>query len=152
MKKLISMVDFVSEQKETSTFDTSQLEWYESEVCILDKIRNYANFIKQPLTLGMFVPCDLDGNVFEETEPIHTYGLDPADYEYNDDEVLEYQQAKERVLFDGFYFDRETKFAYILKQEKCFIFILSKRHKNDIESIINKDLQLTPTAIKQLGL
>ena len=48
----------------------------ERELILIDnfynKCINYANFLKQPLTLGMFIPCDLDGNVLEE----------PFNYEY----------------------------------------------------------------------
>ena len=39
--KLISMTDFVLYKKESHT-----------------QIMKYAKFLKQPLTLGMFVPCD----------------------------------------------------------------------------------------------
>jgi len=83
--KLISMTDFVLEQK---------IQSYEPEH-ILKRITNYANFLKQPLKLEMFVPCDEDGNVLE---------VPNSDNEINNyfDLSFEYHQAKERVLFKGF--------------------------------------------------
>lgn len=36
----------------------------------LDMIGNYAKFIKQNLTLGMFVPVDNEGKILEEPDPI----------------------------------------------------------------------------------
>ena len=59
--KLISMTDFVFDQ-------FSKLEKTQ-EINILqfrNNIGNYANFLKQPLKMWMFVPCDLDDNVIEE--------------------------------------------------------------------------------------
>lgn len=92
MKNLIGMVDFVLNQGETSTFDADQGDWYFKEQSKLDKIRSYANFLKQPLELWMFVPCKLvDGVwvVLEEKKPFQ-------------DNYFEFQQAKERCLFEGF--------------------------------------------------
>jgi hypothetical protein len=51
--KLISMTDFVLEQNNFKVFRNQQ-------------ILNYANFLKQPLELWMFVPCDENGDVLEE--------------------------------------------------------------------------------------
>ena len=60
------------------------LDWYE-------RVRNnFSNFLKQPLTLGMFVPCDENGNVLEEPLLLPSYELD------------KYRKAKEKVIFDGF--------------------------------------------------
>jgi hypothetical protein len=55
--KLISMTDFVLEQKSNLDFNPSN-KWKD---CL-----NYANFLNQPLKLEMIVPCDEDGNVLEE--------------------------------------------------------------------------------------
>jgi hypothetical protein len=54
--QLISMTDFVLEQVNPKNTD--------SQFC--EKIIYYANFLKQPLKLEMFVPCDEDSNVLEE--------------------------------------------------------------------------------------
>ena len=90
--KLISMTDYVLEQKETSTFETDQGDWYCIELEKLDKIRNYANFLKQPLELWMFVPCDENDKIM----------IEPNDYMADKGYFKKYQQAKERCLFKGF--------------------------------------------------
>ncbi|WP_299524141.1 hypothetical protein [uncultured Lutibacter sp.] len=113
--KLISMVDYVLEQ---------EVKLYEDETGFLnDRLVNifrYANFLKQPLELGMFIPCDEDGNVLEEPEKLikalekvnqEYYDLKSNHYKDNerykwavetitsDKKYQEYQEAKERVLF-----------------------------------------------------
>lgn len=85
--KLISMVDFVL------TYPKDNSDHIDAYILIC----NYANFLKQPLTLGMFVPCDLEGDVLEE--PLMCNWIRIEDYNKAKNE---YQQAKERVLFEGF--------------------------------------------------
>jgi hypothetical protein len=88
--KLISMSDFVVEQE---LMLRNNSDYTNTEAII--KIFNYANFIKQYITLGMFFPCDLNGNL-----------LDYPDHNYNSmqymDEFDVYNEAKSRVLFEGF--------------------------------------------------
>lgn len=85
--KLISMTDFVLEQMEINSFDEDKIK----------NIWNYAKFLKQPLTLGMFVPCDDDGNVLEEPLHIELYEGDTYDLD-----CKFYKQAQSKVLFNGF--------------------------------------------------
>lgn len=101
MDKLISMVDFVleqiSERNKEPEYDSFEF---------MEKVSNYAKFLKQPLTLGMFVPCDLDGNVLEiPHEDNSKYGNIGIDGKFNNAQFFkeseEYQEAKERVLFEG---------------------------------------------------
>lgn len=54
-------------------------------------------FLKQKPEIWMFVACDEDGNILEEP---NKHGLSYK--EYNE----EYQQAQERVIFDGFEVDK----------------------------------------------
>ena len=144
MKNLIGMVDFVLNQGETSTFDTDQGDWYFKEQSKLDKIRSYANFLKQPLALWMFVPCKLvDGVwvVLEEKKPFQ-------------DNYFEYQQAKDICVFEGF----EVKHHHSSKQSICTAdnFFHIFWNTNDfwelskgiftIEDLVKYNLELTPTA------
>ncbi|MCP4053731.1 MAG: hypothetical protein GY739_11830, partial [Mesoflavibacter sp.] len=71
--------------KEASLHNTEQLR----------NIINYANFLKQPLKLGMFIPCDEDGNVLERPELY----LDKVKYVVNDTLNYKYQQALSNVIF-----------------------------------------------------
>ena len=85
-----------------------------------DSIVKYANFLKQPLKLEMFVPCDEDGNVLEKPKKtdyqvdINTicsgwkYLYDSNDklIGYYDDrkwkeDFVKYKQYKEKVLFEN---------------------------------------------------
>lgn len=50
--ELISMTDFVLEQSESIKSDMIGYGEF------IDKVVNYANFLKQPLKLEMFVPCN----------------------------------------------------------------------------------------------
>lgn len=96
--KLISNTSFgefcKSKEKEFPTRNV-YLAWYE-------EIRNnYDNFLKQHLNLGMFAPCDEDGNVL--IEPDHSMYFTATtigeDKYYND--VYDYNQAKDKVLFEN---------------------------------------------------
>lgn len=89
--KLISMTDFVIQKR-------SELMFKElGKACC-----KYAQFLKQPLKLEMFVPCDEDGNVLEE------YKISPSEREadlYNyprpvSIEEFNWNKAKEKVLFE----------------------------------------------------
>jgi hypothetical protein len=77
-------------------FDTMTLEglsnYYEAN-------HWYRLFITQPLTEGMFVPCDEEGNVLKR--PKKPSPLTDVSYKCFDDLRTEYQQAKERVIFEG---------------------------------------------------
>ena len=84
---LVPMTDFVIEYAPRfNPFGTDE------QILCLDYIRNYAKFLKQPLKLEMFVPCDEDGNVLEVV-PYYADGIE---------KVNEYKKAKERCLFEGF--------------------------------------------------
>lgn len=153
MRKLINMVSFIEEIGETSTIDTDQGDWYYLEVDKLDKIRRYANFLKQPLELWMFVPCKLvDGvwAVFEEPkkeEPI-----------FINKPVLfnalskEYQEAKECCLFEGCTIElNKSNNYYVVKVNDDLIWTTWNKSKT-IEDLIIQEITLTPTALNQLGL
>ena len=135
--KLISMVNFVLQQDIT---DIKQR----------DSIVKYANFLKQPLNLGMFVPCDDEGNFFEE----------PTDYEqrlpnmmteYND-EIYRYKQAKEKVLFEGFHIEG-NKLCYYDFYFGTIYDISNLKVENLLSELPENEMpKLTLSAIKQIGL
>ncbi len=130
--KLISMTDFVLTQQEKYKSDRFYYAQFK------DTVVNYATFLKQPLKLEMFVPCDEDGNVLEE--PIIRF-----DGGYDIDEVEIYQQSKERVLFEGFEVENDLLIIPNFgKQEIKNIKGLT------IEALTEFEIELTPTAIKQI--
>lgn len=148
--KLISMTDFIIVLPvDTDMPDDFEGGWRE---CAkeLDRIMYYANFLKQPLNLGMFVPCDEDGTVlteatFTDWESFSTEREPEHIQEVNEQETEEWEiwcEAKDRVLFEGFEkYDDGKSFA------KTVIGI-----SKTVEGLVPHDFTLTPTAIKQLGL
>ena len=83
---LIPMTDFVLEQLNEQNSRTKPMRE------VFNSLEKYANFLKQPLKLEMFVPCDEDGNVLEYF-PIHRFADNPEKYR-------RYKKAKENVLFE----------------------------------------------------
>jgi len=148
--RLISMVDFVITQWSIDLNKTQR-----------ERINNYANFLKQPLKLEMFVPCDNDGNVFEEPEYHEPHSEDEIGQ--HDELQYQYQQAKQNVFFEDWRFDSEAD-DFIYLKHKDLMLIIDKWNSSfemisencyaieNIEDLIQFDLTLTQTAIKKLGL
>lgn len=109
-------------------------------------VRNYANFLTQPLTLGMFVPCDEDGNVLEYPKTLGVYSLLHTDKYI--DLFNQIQKAKKRVLFEGFEIQGED-WVTMKNGVGCSVNNLKEM---TIEDWVKYNPTLTPTAIKQIGL
>jgi hypothetical protein len=110
----------------------------------LSKIENYSKFLKQPLTLGMFVPCDEYGNLLEEKSIFNTTD---EDYIFDSESFDKYKQAKERVLFDGFKEIEDRDKTYLHSDSFGSVFIDKKwaiRHCL-VEDLIG--IELTKSAI-----
>ena len=75
--KLISMTAFVLEDEKKTTWNSYNL------------IVAYAKFLKQPLELWMFTPCELVGNEFANWQPMQ----EPNEKKYF--ELIEIKQGKE---------------------------------------------------------
>lgn len=142
--KLIPMTDFVLEQV---------VKMESKEITYL-RIFNYAKFLKQPLTLGMFVPCDENGNILEN--PFKENGR-PARGIYE-----KYQKAKEKVLFKGFYYQsnfsqKQNELYEYVRNEHPHVFSFERIKNGTVESLLTgykKEflIELTESAIKQIGL
>ncbi len=157
---LMPMTDFVLQQHKES----------ETNGQYIRTTFKYANFLKRPLTLGMFVPCDLEGNVLKnpnnqpntsftsekhyENGQIETF----YDEDYFNECLIEYQQAKERVLFkleEGF--DAEEILIELYsciadtKEEELCTEDISRFTIEDLINIWHEcDIELTESAIKQI--
>ena len=163
--KLISMTDFVLEQNEKIKKEKYGIESYYSTIQVSI---NYANFLKQPLKLEMFVPLDDGGNILEE----------PIFFEPNNENEIgnyqilidEYYEARAKVLFEGFDLNQKDfsklenifcltkecfQITFFTKEKGCFMDNLKTNKTYEIktiEDLIEYDLQLTENAIKQIGL
>jgi len=133
--RLMSMVNFVIEQDKINKTGWNNYT----------NLVNYANFLKQPREIWMFIPCKfVDGVwvVLEEKKPFQ-------------DNYHEFVEAKERCLFKGFKFiEEEDGFIYISfkksrliydKEENTFLFDNQKftEYVKVIEDLIKYNLQLT---------
>jgi len=150
--KLISMTDKVLELNNTRPTPSQELhevDYFYLECEVLEKICDYANFLNQSLTLGMFIACDEDGNVLEEPE----FNEPNNENEIGDYDELryQYQQAKDKVLFEGFEICNRTSNidCVVCKDDHISLKLLKGK---TVEYLINRDITLTPNAIKQVKL
>lgn len=139
--KLQKMTDFVLEQSKKIN---------DPEILARTLVQ-YALFLEKPLTLGMFVPCDKNDIPIEidteHKEQPNSWSLD---------EIEQYQEAKQRVLFDGIeYLESNTKESYsIIRICKSLSPINYPKfwHGITIENLIPYDLILTESGKQQSGL
>jgi len=147
------MTDFVLQQKENVEFHMNDTIVETGK--LTQQIFKYAKFLKQPLTLGMFVPCDEEEKMIEK-QPYFTF----ADPEYKEKpECIKYWKAKERVLFEGFEIKDIGLGSFAIRKNGWIIMRCSKaigaKWENifpDIESLTVFEIELTPSALKQIGL
>jgi len=149
MKNLLSMVDFVFEQQK-------------NHLSLRDfNITNYANFLKQPLKLWMFVPCKLvDGVWVVLEEPEQGKYKHIPNSKMFEDKVKEYQEAKDRCLFEGFKTVVRNDVNLILHSGFCLIdynlghfgFYDKSKPIKTIEDLVKYNLELTPNGQKLSGL
>lgn len=139
--KLKKMTDFVLEQNNTIPKDLKLINNYKN-------IINYANFLKQPLKLEMFVPCSRENGL-----PLSLEGLtDSEGFVLDEIEFNEYEQAKEKVLFEDFELTENNKGEKLLLGDYTCLKVLDL-DKMNIELLTKyTTINLTPNAIKQLGL
>ena len=133
--RLISMTDFVLEQTKNAPIE----EYNQVNETFVSKVVNYANFLKQPLKLEMFVPCDENGNV-----------LDPSDAFRSCEKGFLYGKAKERVLFKGFNCNEDL--SKLIHNDLNLVINVNFLEFKNMEELAKYKLELTPTAIKQIGL
>jgi len=158
--KLISMTDYVLEQDLKMPVGRT-----------VGQMVKYGLFLKQSLEIWMFVPCKLVDGVWvilEEPVIVGYAGSEEMLYDAQKMRLEEYQQAKERVLFEGFEFQEYRNYPTVSNGRLKFIFDeygcwleaydnCEGQRINNIErltqlNLSEEHLQLTPTAIKQIGI
>ena len=151
--KLISMTDFVLENAKQPYVEGTKY---------IDLV-NYAKFLKQPLKLEMFVPCDEDGNVLKEpSQEDKEWFLNQTNGDFSEryTYLFNWFLAKEKVLFEGFCINGEDENIITLEFENTWIefykehevFMYGNYALIDVEDLSNFELQLTESALKQIGL
>ena len=160
--KLISMTDFVLNPPKTGCFEVQSIMHQNSN--LLRRFRNYANFLKQPLTLGMFVPCDEEGNVFNDFDDDLLEMVNEKGSSVFADDMIElakqYQAAQSRVLFEGLDLKRENGFncLYWLFAKINIIGseFVAKKEGNEmilrtIEDLAGLEITISPNAQKMIN-
>lgn len=146
--KLVSMTDFVLEQ--VKKMEPKELAYL--------KIFNYAKFLNQPLTLGMFVTCDSDGNVLEEPKNYDLWCKYGDFTQYGKSltkECKEYKEAKERIFFEGNFSFMYGNLKVFEKQCIGGLFSNLCYEGLTVEDLISDykpDFEIRKPIIKQLGL
>ena len=108
-------------------------------------ISNYAQFLKQPLKLGMFVPCDFDGGILIKPD---CNCLTEFDREGCPEKCFLYINAKNRVYFEGFQFYNQGHLGNgIFTFNNDFI-----ECKKKLEKMVKFKLILTKSISEILGL
>ena len=136
--RLKSMTDFV--------IDVGNMENYPSHEKALSWIYNYATFLKKPLKLGYFIPCDENDVPLEEPinfevwERLHFNNGKTEKGTIGFKEHEKYQEAKKRVLFE---------YQWEFKNWDS-----SDMENSIIEDLLSDELiyTLTATAKKEIGL
>ena len=129
MEHLISNKDFGKLLKDKSDADYRRLR------------ENFDAFLDKQLKLGFFVPCD------ENDVPLEKPKLSNIqDAHFDIDEMEEFHEAKQRVLFEGFIKEGD----FINNHELNINIWIYDLHKMNIENLISSNLQLTEPAINQI--
>lgn len=158
--KLIPMVEFVlkaDEIEERLIKIAEKLDRYElvvdAQYSFSDKVKAYAKFLNQPLTLGMFVPCDESNNIVKEPD-LFNYHINIPEISLYELKLKEYQEAKDRVLFEGWELVSNGKWGAEIARCK-----ITGNNQFNITKFLNvdhlltaKQLFLTESAKKQIGL
>lgn len=128
LENLISMREYV-------------LECYEEiqNSCVFENnCFNYANFLSQKLEIWQFIPCKLVDGVWVVLEEPNRNDQDTWLW-------MEYQQAKERCLFEGFEMGIYPLERFVLHKEG-FGIVIDDFKRQTIEDLVEYNLKLTATA------
>jgi hypothetical protein len=149
MNKLMPISDFVLEYVPKSEINDTRL---------LGILLNYATFLKQTLTFGMFIPCDDEGNILEEPKGFRDYinNKDSVNPAKNNDHILQFEKAKGKVLFEGFEYIESDGHHYALCEKNSLRINKLNMGIYTIEDLIKKEeynrLTFTPAALDAIGI
>ena len=165
--KLIPLSEFVLEQSEIGIEVQGLTDQWQNRANRFKSIVNYTKFITQNLAdrytingfdahpLNRFLPTDKEGNVLDMPK----YKMPACDTDFRWMESLkQYQEAKDRVLFEGFKIVKDDN-ARFLQYEDGTVIMYRNVDTGQWKAILSQtiedlgnyfDLTLTPNAIKQL--
>lgn len=160
MEKVVlkSMTDYIAEQEQAIPLISDVPKVKDMDRIFVQRIILYMRFLKQILEIWMFVPAKLVNGVWVVLKPVIQMDYIPFEdrptkfpQECYEQDLKEYEEALECVLFEGF----EIKGEYLVISDVWLM--LKKEIKNfNIENLITDfddiDLVLTESARKQIGL
>jgi len=157
MKKLITMTDFVLQLHSQKNYETAGIggleNWVYAEL-------TYAQLLQTPRELGMFIPCNSDGEPMEKPKGFDEWTDKPYTKQLHQEWiklVQDYYKALDSVLFEGWDVDIR-EFGTTISMNDIFISIrdgyweLDGNEVKTIEDLIKIGLQVTDTKAKELGL
>lgn len=152
--KLLPMTEFVLQNKCNTEFHMNDTVIETGK--LMQLFFRYAEFLHQKSNLGMFIPVDKSGNVLGKPDWEKFEGYTDDFYKLD----KEYHEAKEKVLFEGFYYQVNTgkdgkKYEYV-RNKFPHVFSFDQIKNNTVESLLTGFkkkflIDLTPYAIKQFS-
>ncbi len=118
---------------------------------------NFDNFLEKPLKLGYFIPCDENDVPLEEPinfevwERLHFNNGKTEKGTIGFKEHEKYQEAKQRVLFEGFEYDKENDWVTYNEFARFFVSELQNGKVEDLFKLIKDEITLTETSKKEIG-
>lgn len=117
---------------------------------------NFDNFLEKPLKLGYFIPCDENDVPLEEPSLYFEWNKEePEEWIFTcHDEIKEcvkYQEAKQKVIFEGFEYDKENDWVTYNEFARFFVSELQNGKVEDLFKLIKDEITLTETSKKEIG-
>lgn len=101
LMRMTAFVQYVNEKYANETITDSTSTTLRDALIYL-----YMKLLTRTINLGMFIPCDLDGNPLSEPMYYYRFTMGGGREFCNDyDKCVEYQEAKDRLIFKDFEVD-----------------------------------------------
>jgi len=161
MKNLISLREFVENQRKNSGASPFEDEQKEIDTSELYRIYNYANLLSRQPQLSDFVPCGKDGLPIEYNKTAsEIFADDNGHCRVISKEESAYIKALDKVLFKGFFVSANNGNVVITNGSISILFsirnfikiIESNQRITTLESLTSYNLELTDNAIKIIGV
>ncbi|AGO49724.1 hypothetical protein Phi13:2_gp114 [Cellulophaga phage phi13:2] len=145
-----TMVEYVIEMENQKGYEVQSLSHQNSNRAkrYFD-IAKYAKFLSQEIELEMFVPCK-DGvplNLVISTDYNPEFGMQKYPQECYEEDLREYEEAKEKVLFAGFMICDDSEYSYWITEHSTSTDLIFYKLKDRIDCFndeINKIEDLIP--------
>ncbi|KAA0126429.1 hypothetical protein FY557_17415 [Chryseobacterium sp. SN22] len=151
--KLIPLSEYVEKEYSRSVPTETAIDELAAS---MRRVINYTKFLRQPLTLGMFVPVCGDGKPYDLNE-VEAWKNHKHYSRLYKEELAFFEDAKERVLFEGFDLEWQSKIIIGVKNDFEVSIAFDKKTglhgvKQNVEWLCSYGLPLTASALKLIGV